>query len=80
MRAKPGGTSANARGRGCLCELQTIGGGARVDSATENVPRQRVPDSGTPGDGGERESPLGGRYEELCLVVGRDQNTCKSPL
>ena len=38
-----------------------------------------MPDSRTAGDGGQREGLLGGRYEDLGLVVRRDQNTCKSP-
>ena len=61
-----------------LCELQTVSGGARVDSATDNVPGQSVPHSGTGGDGGKGERPLGGRYEELYLVVCGDQNTCEA--
>ena len=60
-----------------LFQLQAVSGGARIDSTTENVPCQSVPHSGTAGDGGELECLLGGRNEDLCLVVSGDQNTCK---
>ena len=61
-----------------LWELQAVSGGAWIDSATDKVPGQSVPHSGTGGDVGEWERPLGGRYEELSLVVRGDQNTWKS--
>lgn len=61
-----------------LGQLQTVGGGPGVDSATENIPGESVPHAGTAGDGGEREGPLGGGYEELGLVVCSDQNTLVS--
>ena len=58
-----------------LAQLQAISGGTGIYSTTKNVPGQGVPNSGTARDGGEREGPLGGWDEELCLVVCCDQNT-----
>ena len=59
-----------------LLEVEAGGGGVRIHSATENGPCQSVPHPGTAGDGGEGECLLGGRNEDLCLVVCSDQNTC----
>ena len=61
-----------------LLELQAGGGGARIDSTTENCSCQSVPYSGTARDGGEGEILLSGGNEDLGLVVGGDQDAYKS--
>ena len=57
-----------------MSELYTGGEGARVDSTTEDVPSQSMPDPGAggqggQGEGGEGEGFIHGGNEDLSLVV-----------
>ena len=61
-----------------LCKLQTGGGGLREYSAAEDVTSESVPDSGVAGDGGQGERLITGGKEDLSLVVGGDQDACRS--
>ena len=61
-----------------LCQLEAGGGGVRVDSTTEDVPSQSVPDPWAGGQEGQREGLVVGGHVDLCLVVGGDQDTWKS--
>ena len=55
-------------------ELQTGGGGARVDSATEDVTSESVPYPGIVRDGGQVVHMPSGGDVDLRLVVGGDQD------
>ena len=60
-----------------LCQLQSRGGGAGIDSATEDVTSESVPHSGMVRNGGKVEHIPGGGNVDLCLVVGGDQDACR---
>ena len=63
-----------------LSELQTVGGGAGINSATEDVTSESVPYSGMARDAGHFERLLSGGDVDLSLVVGGDQDACRSHL
>ena len=63
-----------------LSELQTVVGGPGEDSAADDVTGESVPDSGRVRDGGQGERLINGGDVDLSLVVGGDQDTCRTNL
>lgn len=58
----------------CLRELQACIRGSGINSTTDNIVSEGVPDSGTSRDGGQRMCLLGGGDEHGRMVVGGDED------